>query len=197
MDVKWAPGAFERFESQFGKVIDAFSKKDFGTVIVTKDGIFFIDLSRKQSQWDRFSWASEQWWDEYGMPDTDYNGILDRAKAFFKVANELTMRDVHYLGHPVVGAWIKYNQEFIVFMGSLGFNYSDGYIRQARDHLEAVGGTAAVNCAAQLVKETKTIRKEQQEQLKHMVKPLHDEWWELRKLNNPAERKRRLSKDPY
>src|SRR5262249_29256182 len=159
------------------------SETDIGKIIVT-EGTIALEGSGRHSKWDTSSWFPA-WWTAFGAPHKP-NTVLDKAKAFAEVAKKLVAMNVKYLNHPVITEWNEYNQQFIIFMRLLGYKMGDLRIRDAEDHLTAVGGTAAADGAKRLVKRKEQIARDRVNTLKEMVKPCHEEWWKLRKqLLNP------------
>jgi hypothetical protein len=111
----------------------------------------------------------------------------NKPEVFAKVADEVI---VAYFAHPVITAWVTYNVQTIVILRSLGLPFSDKRIRQAENHLRAVGGTAAIKAAKRDTKNKNVLVAAKFDELLNDVHPFHKMWWASRKRYRSAPARR-------
>jgi hypothetical protein len=176
---------------------ETFNAQGLGQITITEETIRW-NRHGQTSQWQIKDFFDIEYWRYVSVDGVLFETLPEcNPELFEQVVSRVIGWNLDYLNHPIIRAWIKYNQQMIHYLRQSAVPLSDERIQKAADRLKAVGGNAAVKAAKQPLKKTEKIFAIRFDKLLAEGRRLHELWWSSRKLYHSRRERQRYVIEQY
>lgn len=158
--------------------------------VTIDDTTITLRVDKQTYKWPLNSETVEQLQTPRDERATERRNKLDKLSE--QIFPRIVKKDAKYRNHPVIKEWIELEEAWLAACRYVGLPFGNPGVRRARKNLERIGEAERAKAVSEEYSDLSVIRARNMESLalNPDLKKLHAIWWEERKKDEAANKKR-------